>query len=238
MSTHLKSFLAGLCFTFAIALPASSATITDGFTFAVASAGGSPTTGTHFHSNTGGAFGNPAGKAEVGSFSSEEVRGLSEYNLTGLTSTASAFVTFEVFMAGGLFTGTNDFPYVGPIDVVAYAGNNLEDISDYSEPSLGTVGQFSTAGLGVGNTISFDITSIFNAAIANGDTSLGIRLQIAGTPNGGAYTFDLFRLTSDNQSTVDLGQVPVPAALPLFASSLGAMGFLAHRRKRKAQAKV
>ena len=32
----------------------------------------------------------------------------------------------------------------------------------------------------------------------------------------------------------DVGAVPVPAALPLFASALAAMGFLAHRRKRLA----
>jgi hypothetical protein len=239
VSVQFKSLLAGVCLTVAIALPVSAATITDGFTFAVASGGGAPSTGTHFHSDTGGAYGNPAGKAEVGSYSSEEVRGLSEYNLTGLTSTPSAFVTFEVYKAGGLFGGTNDFPYNGLINVVAYAGNNLEDISDYSAASIGTVGQFSTTGLGVGNTISFDITSIFNAAIAAGDTSLGIRLEIASAPNGGAYTFDLFRLTTDNQSTVDLGgATPLPGALPLFASGLGAIGFLAHRRKRKPQAKA
>lgn len=32
------------------------------------------------------------------------------------------------------------------------------------------------------------------------------------------------------------GAVPIPAALPLFASGLGIMGFVAHRRKRKAAA--
>ena len=34
----------------------------------------------------------------------------------------------------------------------------------------------------------------------------------------------------------EIGQTPLPAALPLFASGLGAMGLLGWRRKRKAQA--
>jgi hypothetical protein len=73
--------------------------------------------GTHYHSNTGGSFGNPAGKAEVGRFLSEAVRGLSEYNLTGLGTVLDAFVSFKVFKAGGLFNGTNDFPFNGPIQI-------------------------------------------------------------------------------------------------------------------------
>src|SRR5690348_4898232 len=73
--------------------------ITQGFTFAVASSSSDRTSGTHFHSSTGGEFGNPAGKAEVGDFGTEEVRGLSEYDLSGLAA-GPAFVTFEVFRAG------------------------------------------------------------------------------------------------------------------------------------------
>jgi hypothetical protein len=66
---------------------ATAATITNGFTFSVADGfTGLSGQGTHFHSSTGGDFGNPAGKAEVGGFfGSEEVRGLSEYNLSGLS---------------------------------------------------------------------------------------------------------------------------------------------------------
>lgn len=88
---------------------ASAALITNGFTFAVASAGSNTFAGTHFHNNTGGAFGNPAGKAEVGRFISEEVRGLSEYNLTGLGTSGTAFVTFNVFKLGGLFLAQTVF---------------------------------------------------------------------------------------------------------------------------------
>jgi hypothetical protein len=204
---------------------AQAATITNGFTYSVADSGGD-LIGSHYHSNTGGAFGNPAGKAEVGSFFSEAVRGLSEYNLAGLAS-GPAYVTFNVFKLGGLFSGDNDFPFTGNIDVVAYASNNTEDISDFQAPSIGTVGTFSTAGLAVGNTLSFDITSIYNNALASSLPSLGIRLQTAAGTNtgGGALTFDTFRLTSDNQTTA----IPTPALLP----GLIGMGLATLRKNRR-----
>ena len=210
---------------------AQADTITQGFTYAVASGGGATATGTHFHSNTGGAFGNPAGKAEVGRYSSEEVRGLSEYNLTGLTAATSAFVTFDVYKAGGLFAGTNDFPFTGSIAVDAYVGNNLEDISDYQAPSSGAIGSFSTTGLFVGGVLSFDITSIYNTAIANGNNSLGIRLRASPLNDRGAWTFDTFRLTTDNQGTIN--NVPEPQSVALLLAGLGVMGVLRARQSRQ-----
>jgi hypothetical protein len=221
----LAGTFVALAFTFAGATQA--ATITDGFTFSVASGSGNTSIGDHFHSNTGGSFGNPAGKAEVGRFGSEGVRGLSEYNLTGLGAASSAFVTFNVFKAGGLFTGTNDFPFTGTIKVDGYAGNNAEDISDYQAPSIGAVGSFGTAGLAVGGVLSFDITALFNAALANGDTSLGIRLIADPLNDRGAWTFDTFRLTTDNQTSV----VPVPAGLPLMLTGLVVLGYRSVRRR-------
>lgn len=225
-----KAFAAVFATAVLLTGASQASTITEGFTFAVASDGGSTDAGTHFHSNTGGSFGNPAGKAEVGSYSSEEVRGLSEYNLTGLASSVTSFVTFNVFKLGGLFGGVNDFLFDGIISVDAYLGNNAEDISDYQATSLGTVGSFSTAGLSVGDVLSFDISSIFNTAIAGGASSLGIRLTRSGVGNSGAATFDTFRLTSDDQTT-NPSTVPLPGGLPLAAAGLGALGLLGKRRK-------
>jgi hypothetical protein len=220
--------MAALVVVFGFSASASASLITNGFTFAVASAGNDQSVGTHYHSNTGGAFGNPAGKAEVGRFSTEEVRGLSEYDLTGQSSAISAFVTFNVFKAGGLFSGTNDTPFTGTILVEAYAGNNLENISDYQSANIGSVGSFATTGLLVGNILSFDITSIFNAAILASDTSLGIRLQaVPLNPNSQAWTFDNFRLTTDNQSTA----VPEPETLALI--SIGLIGLSTMRRRNR-----
>ncbi len=231
------------CMAMALALvlgPVSQAALlTNGFTFSSASGSGTANwaTGTHLHSSTGGAFGNPAGKAEVGTFSSatgEQVRGLSEYNLAGVAA-GPAFVTFNVFRLGGLFGQAN---YVGNIKVDTYLGNNAEDISDYQAASTGTIGSFSTAGLAVGNTVSLDITSLLAAALSAGNTSLGIRLVFdsATTPTGAnAITFDTFSLTSTNNSTAGPGPgggpgAPLPSAVWSALFSLAALGTVAKLR--------
>lgn len=210
-----------------VSLPAQAALITDGFTFAVASAGDDFSVGTHFHSNTGGAFGNPAGKAEVGRYSTEEVRGLSEYDLTGLATSPAAFVTFNVFKAGGLFVGENDTPFDGTIDIEIYQGNNTEDLSDFEAPTVAFVMSFATAGLSVGEVISADITTWFNQAITDGWTSLGIRLRnepLHATSQ--AWTFDLFRLTTEDETTA----IPEPGVLGLLGIGVAALGMARRRR--------
>jgi hypothetical protein len=198
---------------------AQAATITPGFTFTVADAfTGASGVGTHFHSNTGGAFGNPAGLAEVGRLVSEEARGLSEYDLTGLAASPTAFVTFQVYSLVGLF---GQGSYQGPIQVVTYLGNNAEDLSDFEAASTGVAGSFNTTGLIVGNTVSLNITALYNAAIANGDVSLGIRLASSPlTSENVAFTFNDFRLTTDDQTT----RVPEPMSLALLLGGLAALG--------------
>ena len=179
----LKVAISGLLLTLG---SANAAIITNGFAYAVASSSSDQSVGGHYHSNAGGVFGNAAGKAEVGNYENEEVRGLSEYSLVGQSAASSAFVTFDVF-GNGLFSGTNDFAFNGFIDVTVYQGNNAEDISDYQATSIGSVGSLSTVGLGIGDIFSFDITTIFNDAIVNGWSSLGIRLSTENTlDDGGA----------------------------------------------------
>ncbi len=204
---------------------AIAVTITDGLTFAIAS-GSNTSVGTHFHSNSGGIFGNPPGKAEVGRFVNEEVRGLSEFDLTGLGNASSATASFNVFNDGGLFAGTNDFPFDGTILIETYSGNNAEDIADYQAPAIDVVGSFSTAALLVGDLLSFDVTSIYNDAIDNSLSSLGLRLRADPLNNdGGAWTFDTFRLTTDDATAVS-----EPNVLALLGVGLLGLGLFRSRR--------
>jgi hypothetical protein len=201
---------------------AAADTVTLGDTFAVASEFGDQSVGTHFHSDSSGSFGNPAGKAEVGAFIAENVVGLSEFNLTGLNpNPASAVLTFNVFAAMGLFAPINDFPLNGTIDVLAYHGNNAEDITDYEASAIATIGSIKTSDLVVGSPVSFDITTLLASQIAGGFNSLGVRLQSAGpfTVNAGAWTFDNFSLTTSDGST-DVAPVPEPSTIGLLGIGL------------------
>lgn len=85
--------------------------------------------------------------------------------------------------------------------------------------------------------MSFDITPIFNNAITNSFSSLGIRLQIASAtnPQGGAWTFDNFRLTTDNQCTGNQCDQTVPEPTStlgiLVLGTLGAASTLKRKLK-------
>ena len=93
-------------------------------------------------------------------------------------------------------------------------------------------------------------TETLTSFIINRGTPDAITLVLAGTLTGpGGINQDAFAILNANQvggpgfainwsltDTSSLSGTPLPAALPLFATGLGALGLLARRRKRKVTA--
>ena len=93
--------------------------------------------------------------------------------------------------------------------------------------------------LSVSYTVMVSVGDVFNIAYGmNSDTGLGI-VDLSHTATISFSTPDGIFLTSllgGEFGDVPTSATPLPAALPLFASGLGALGLLGWRRKRKAQA--
>jgi len=86
--------------------------------------------------------------------------------------------------------------------------------------------------IAVDGTQSHDLTGYLSAAYAS--NSAGWYYLFLGNYDQNSN----FSAVVSENFAAGPGQTPLPAALPLFASGLGALGFLGWRRKRKAQAAV
>jgi hypothetical protein len=199
----------------ALAVPAQAAVITTAIQQSIASSAPFPAAvGTHTHSTLGQAV-------EVGSFfTAEEVRGVAEFNLAAEGVAPSAAASFRVNQLGSSYFGQTG-PGNYTIEVYAYTGDNAIQITDFQ--AAGTlVGSFSTAGLTVGQVLSFDVTSAFNGNVGG---SLGLRLQPSTNPgNNVANQFTDFRITTSEA-------VPEPTTLTMFG--LGALGFAGAALRRR-----
>ena len=77
---------------------------------------------------------------------------------------------------------------------------------------------------GAATAVAVGTNDFFVAIIASGGGSGDASYTLASFPLGGWYTLS---------TTVEYSAVPLPAALPLLAAGLGAMGFMGWRKKRK-----
>jgi hypothetical protein len=175
------------------------------------------TVGDHYHS----LLGDPVEVGTLLFIGLEDVRGVAEFNLTSQLLSPATTLSFVLIGFGGYFQGG---PGNYTINVFAYLGDNSIGLSDYQAPTIALLGSFSTVGMVVGQTFSFDVTAPFNAALlsSGGTGSLGIRLQPATADpgfGGAANRFATFQLTT----------VPEPSSLAL----LGTGGLLIIYRKRR-----
>jgi hypothetical protein len=108
--------------------------------------------------------------------------------------------------------------------------------------TLNTIAYFAFDGAGT-LTLSSDPT-LSKSFSDTTDITIGINGWAYGTGSSVWYSQDSYgnTLTANGTATITaqtdptLGETPVPAALPLFASGLSALGLFGWRRKRRAQA--
>ena len=109
-----------------------------------------------------------------------------------------------------------DFAFTGNADVRLFAG--ATEVAD-TLASAPTAGTFALA----------TVTYVVAAGNPNIGQSLGIELDGQAVGGSGQVDWDLVTLDYETPAS----PTPLPAALPLFASGLGAMGLFGWHRKRK-----
>lgn len=155
-------------------------------------------------------------------------RGMAEFNLLG----PIAYRGEPVYLSFNyLSSSSQQYPYpapfVAPISISAYIGDNLAARPDYSVAAFASLGIFQTAGLAFGDRITYDVTSIFQFATRADAPALGFRLAMAGGTGGAPHSasFGNFALLPS------VAAVPEPSEYALLIAGLGAVGWAVRRRK-------
>jgi hypothetical protein len=112
------------------------------------------------------------------------------------------------------------------------------------QPTSGTIA-FTEAGGGISDILTFSYTGGGAGGVATltgsfvSDLASSLLAPLGATLVSESTTPFTFNNTNITASAVsDVEAVPLPAALPLFATGLGALGLLGWRRKRKALARA
>src|SRR5262245_34580970 len=159
----------------------------------------------------------------------------------GIASTWAAPKSFPLLAATG--------PFAYDEVHVAFAPNLTQTIFyEITWTNLDTASPFSVAYLGNFNPADISQNYLgdggasgptpitYQVVVPAGDVlDLVFSSTVVGSPNPSQrYEFTVSAFTDANHG--DFGTVPLPAALPLFATGLGALGLLAWRRNRNATA--
>jgi hypothetical protein len=116
-----------------------------------------------------------------------------------------------------------------PSDTALNNGQSLTATVDGITFTFSTLGAFDISGGALGN-LAGDSSTI-STKLGSAYLDLGGNFYQIEDPGQGAYFYGTYSI-----SAVALATTPLPAALPLFVGGLGMVGFLAHRRNRKALA--
>jgi hypothetical protein len=155
-----------------------------------------------------------------------------EVTVTELTTTTASVE----FQSSGAFTAPVGINVNGSFEVTSIIGSGTGN--GVSTP-CGT-GTVNGACSGSGNTSNAGTFNYETSAVNNGTITIFL------TAMGGTTWADALAVLAPNSngweaadnmsgSPQDLGFAPIPAALPLFATGLGALGLLGWRRKQTAR---
>jgi hypothetical protein len=112
-----------------------------------------------------------------------------------------------------------------------YVGNGVLEIADGLHDNLLTTVSVPEAGIAGVYTFSINVTGFLAAQLAANDPYSGFMLRLPTEPS---FPYEEKNYFIGPTLLVDFTPTPLPAALPLFATGLGALGLLDWRRKRKA----
>ena len=172
-------------------------------------------------------------------------------SLSGLVTTPTGASVLLTFTYMGSEAGNTN----GAYDALSFAGTPVFQNHGVSTPGTATVFQL-PVNTGTSGLIPIAFNSINPASstgVVNGgpiSSNVAIAFDIVSSTVAYVFFEDIYQLSAGSDRDFDdmvvriqlsdastgLGNTPLPATLPLFASGLGALGLLGWRRKRKAQA--
>ena len=170
----------------------------------------------------------------TGTFTGAIVGGPSPIILLSSGNGADATAAFD--LTNLTFSHNTSIPdFSGPPFAIQTIYNGTLILNGGGNGLMGSyTGTFQLNNTATGGTIHLDLTDLVGSGVLSGVTGSGMAdgtvvFNSPGPPANFDGTFDV---------TVNATLTPLPAALPLFASGLGALGLLGWRRKRKASAAI
>ena len=161
---------------------------------------GVPTPFVHFHTD--------GNSLQTGAWDNgfELLKGFSEFTISSVSNQSSAFLTFDVLKLGegddGSLRDTVSIFSYNPLEKrePSWAIKDPREIN-YNRKKVDINASFDTSKLGLGDTVSVDVTSALNSAINNGDSLLGLTFGRNNARSKGNITFNNFRLTTEDQTS-------------------------------------